>query len=93
MNKLTALRQQIDLIDGQLKKLLDARFELSRNVGLDKIESGKTVHDGARENFIIESILADKTLKYAEQVANVYRTLLVCSKDIQTELLNKMLNK
>jgi len=53
--ELMNLRRQINQLDNQLLQLLEARFEISKEIGEVKKRKGLPIEDLAREKEIIES--------------------------------------
>lgn len=77
-------RAQIDELDQQIITLLDARFTVTKQVGLYKQEQQLPILNEAREQLIISAI-KEQNLNNSEQVCQVYRALLDISKHQQDE--------
>ena len=77
MDKLDKIRKEIDLIDSQLKKLLQARAVKSAEIKGIKGELSLSIEDKTREN----EILAKLDNKYQKEI---YKTILSESKKIQS---------
>ena len=78
------LREKIDVIDGEIQKLLCERFEIVKKIGEEKRKAGVSVHDGKREGEILSKIEAlpyEKDIK--EAVFNLYEEIFVFAKELQ----------
>ena len=51
---LSKLRAEIDECDDQIRRSIRRRVELVRKIALVKAEAGKTMHDGEREQAILQ---------------------------------------
>lgn len=60
--KLTSLRQDIDEIDHQLMALVAKRFQLTRQVGAEKIQADLKLLDQSRETDVVK-----KWRKFADE--------------------------
>jgi len=78
--KLKTLRNDIDSIDEQIMKLLEARFELSLEVGKIKVKNDLSIESTSREDTILKKA---NDLKYGYHVKNIYHTLFEESKTLQ----------
>lgn len=74
-------RQRIDEIDQKIMDLLEERFSITKEIGLDKQKKRLTIEDKKRE----EEILG-KTQKYiyAEEISKIYNLLFSLNKKYQS---------
>ncbi len=80
MDKIEDLRQQIDIIDDELMKLLSKRYTVSEKIGTIKSISKIEVLDKKRENYVLSKA---KKYNYSQQLELVYKTIMSESKNIQ----------
>ena len=80
MDKIEDLRQQIDILDDKLMKLLNKRYDVSEQIGDIKSNSKKDILDSKREVYVL-----DKAKKYnhSKQLESVYKAIMNESKNIQ----------
>lgn len=80
MDKITELRQDIDLIDDQIMELLDKRFFVTKAIGEEKRTISKSILDNKREDSIF-----DKTTKYSHypEIKSIYKYIMSVSKSQQ----------
>ncbi len=80
MDKIADLRNQIDSIDNEIMKLLDKRFDITKEVGEVKKTISKNVLDTNREKIIL-----DKTSNYSHypEIKSIYEHLMSVSKSQQ----------
>lgn len=71
--KIEVLRQEIDAVDDQIIKLLDARFALTDEVGNVKKTIKTSITHPNREAFIYDKI-------EDESIRNIYKTIIKESK-------------
>ena len=76
--KLLEAREQIDAIDQQLVALLADRFDLTREVGLIKANSGLEALDAERETRKLETIdrLCQQKKLNSELVTGIFRQIM-----------------
>ena len=90
MTRLDEDRAAIDRIDEQLTALFEERFNVVKDVIAYKIENNLPIFNAGREAVIIEKnanrIQDDSIRPYFEQM---YRQILVLSKDYQKEILDQ----
>jgi len=73
-NEIKELRQELDIIDDNIAKLLASRIETGKKiVGLKRIE-GLPETDGMRENEIVERI-SKKNPEIAELLKELYKRI------------------
>lgn len=80
MDDLNTLRKQVDLLDDQIMKLLDERFNLNKIIGIVKQETHTNVFDPTRETFILNKA---KPFKHYDKIKHVYLTIFEESKKLQ----------
>ena len=80
MATIEELRNAIDQLDDQLMELIDKRFELTNQIGIEKSKTKMTILDTNRELNII-----NKTSKYSHspQIESIYMTMMNESKKAQ----------
>jgi len=80
MDRIITLREQIDIIDNEIMKLLEDRFALSIQIGNRKLKSNINVLDTNREQTII-----DKASKHnhSPAIESIYRCIMEESKKLQ----------
>lgn len=85
---LSALREQIDEIDGRIVELYESRMEAARQVAEYKIENGKQVFDKAREE---EKLSRVKALTHNEfnshGVGELFEQIMSMSRKLQYQIL------
>jgi len=82
MDKLIEFRKEIDTIDGKMIKLLEKRFEKSREIGKIKRENGFEIEDRQREKEIVEKRISSSKLS-REFIINLFDLIFKESKIIQ----------
>lgn len=83
MDNIQKLRLEIDKLDNQIMDLLEKRFEVTKQVGIEKSKQNKVILDSNREQLIL-----DKTSKYSHspQINKVYKYMMNISKNQQKEV-------
>lgn len=82
MDRLIELRKQIDNIDSKIIKLIEKRFEISREIGKLKRENGFEIEDKKREKEIIENRISNSKLS-KEFTMNLFNLIFKESKIMQ----------
>jgi chorismate mutase/prephenate dehydratase len=85
MNQLKELRDQVDIIDASIVKLLKERVEVSRKIGTVKKKTKMDVYDPQRESEILsmmEKRASKLDLKKVDLV-EIYRQILLMSRKVQ----------
>ncbi len=72
-------RQILNELDGKLQKLLEERFSLSQKIGLYKFKNKLPIFDANREEEILKGISG----KYRADIQDIYRLILLKSKEKQ----------
>lgn len=81
---LTSYRKQIDDLDQQLFQLLDARFAVTKEVGVYKSKQNIPILNENRELEIIGKI-KESNLEFSNQIIEVYKQIMTVSKEQQNE--------
>lgn len=81
--KLNNLRNEIDVLDKQIAKLLNERFILIEKVKKVKTQNTFKIEDKQREFDIITNNLKYINSNFKEHFKTVYETIFKVSKDIQ----------
>ncbi len=82
-NRLSELRSEIDKIDDELVKLFVKRQETAAAIGKYKAENNITVTDAAREDKVISKAKERAGEEYADDIAELYKTVLSLSRQKQ----------
>lgn len=83
---LNELRKEIDVIDTELLKLLEKRFELTDEIGCYKAENRLKIFDGAREAQKLQAIYSDYSeSRYRDKFCGVFKALMNESKISQSQ--------
>lgn len=83
-NRLEAIRRGIDLVDSEISKLLEKRFDLVRDIFEVKNEMGLGITDLSRERDVLERIRAGIARKeYEESILGVFEYILKSSREFQ----------
>lgn len=80
MATINELRKEIDYLDDEIMSLLDKRFSLTKQIGIEKSKTKMNILDTNREQNII-----DKISKYSHspQIEAIYVTMMNESKKSQ----------
>lgn len=80
MDKIDNLRQQIDILDESIMKLLNTRFDVTTEIGKIKSINNINITNQNREDFILH-----KSSKYSHfpSIIEVYNTIFIESKKLQ----------
>ncbi len=84
MDKIENLREEIDVINKDIIKLLISRFEISKKIGEEKKLIKKSVLDKNREDEIYINL--EKQLKNSEykvEIIEIFKEVITRSKEIQ----------
>lgn len=77
-------RNKIDKIDSELKKLLNERFEVVRDIGLYKRKNNMEIESIDREIEILNTIEGE----FSKYIKNIYKEIFRESKEMQANLWN-----
>ena len=80
------IRNEIDKTDDEISKLLEKRFELSRQAAMSKKTLAK---DAKREKEIIERVTAAVPEDMSENIGKIYEKLLAQSRQYQKKMKDK----
>jgi chorismate mutase/prephenate dehydratase len=92
---LEAWREEIDLLDAQLLRLLNQRAAVACRIGALKVAASLPAYDGRRERQVLARIRAENPGPFSsESVARVFRRIIVETRKIgkqamQQELANQ----
>lgn len=87
---LSAAREQLDQIDGQIISLFQKRMQLCGEVAKSKIETGKAVYDKEREAQKITAVRDMVTTDFDKQAAaEIFTQLMTISRRYQYRLLEQ----
>ncbi len=89
MSKLSELREQIDVIDKELKELYLKRMTVAGEIGKEKAVSGNAVNDPEREKKILFRLTEDVGEDMKLYVKELYDTIFSTSKAYQNKFLKK----
>jgi chorismate mutase/prephenate dehydratase len=85
--KLSELRKQIDVIDGQLVPLFRERMEISKGIAEVKGMGNLAIVDDAREQQVVDQALRLVDEEFKGELALLMRTILSISKEKQRKAL------
>lgn len=85
------LRKQIDEIDSQIIKLLEARFSITAQVGEYKKAHHLPIYDQKREQLILNKI-SDKINNDLQYILPIYQEILKESKKQQGDVIDESSN-
>lgn len=80
MDKINTLRSEIDAIDDQLMNLLAQRYDLTYQIGIEKLNTEKLVEDVDRELIILNKI---SNYSHSPSIELVYKAIINESKNKQ----------
>lgn len=82
MRDIKAIREDINKVDSRLIKLLEERFDLSKEVKAYKLENDMPIFDKKREDEILQKI-EEENKEYGTYFKNIYQTIMDESKKLQ----------
>lgn len=91
--ELKAYRARLDALDAQLVELLKARMALSAEIGAYKKQKGLPVYDAAREAALLFAVRERAGADAGAYIAAVYEAILAASRDCQTRIIHKGVDK
>jgi chorismate mutase / prephenate dehydratase len=79
------LRKQVDTIDSRIIKLIAERMQVTRNIGLEKKNTGRPIEDKVREQAVIEKVkvLARSEKLNSLEIEKIYQGIIAASKEVQ----------
>ncbi|WP_162890833.1 chorismate mutase [Suicoccus acidiformans] len=88
MRSLEELREEINQIDTELTKLIEARFKCAVEVAQYKQAHDLPVFDEKREAIVLErNVSAVSDTRFEDDIRRFYQSLMDISKDIQRQEL------
>jgi len=83
---LEELRKEIDNCDDAIIRLLKKRMEISKKIGMVKMENGLPICDEKREQDLMEKLgnMANEVLSKGA-INNIYMEILSASKELQNK--------
>lgn len=87
MKELSEIRKELDALDDELISVYRKRMELSKEVGLNKAQTGKQINDSERENAIIYRLAGKVPEELKLYVKELYQTVFHTSKAYQSSFL------
>jgi monofunctional chorismate mutase len=92
--KLKDWRNEIDLIDDEIIRLINQRTRIVKKIGTLKAKAGLPINDPAREKQILEKIyLAQNLGSEKKSISGIYRKILHESRQIQLQVVKEIKNK
>lgn len=89
---LNKLRDEIDKIDGEMKKLFLKRMAVSTNIAELKASTGISVVDKERESQIIANLIKDTPDEYEEEYITFLKGVLKISQNHQNRIIEELTN-
>lgn len=87
---LSELRVQLDSIDSQIVKLYEDRMELCRQVGEDKLKTGKRILDKEREKQKIQAVSALTHNEFNRTgISELFEQIMAMSRKLQYQIINE----
>tara|TARA_B110000444_G_scaffold249127_1_gene273857 strand:- start:418 stop:684 length:267 start_codon:yes stop_codon:yes gene_type:complete len=83
--KIKDFREDIDIIDNNLIKLLEERFKISKKIGQLKIENDKLILDKDREAEIILRLVTKSESLSKGNIKKIFKPIFKISKNNQKE--------
>ena len=80
MNALLEMRKRIDEIDARVVRLLEVRFKIAKNVGIEKRLLGLPVRNSKREAEVLAKV---KECDHPAQMENVFKKIMAESRSLQ----------
>ena len=77
------LREQIDNLDNEIIRLLDARFDCSKAIGEEKKKIAKQVLDSKREEVILNKVENLSQKDHAPYIKEIYKKIMEQSREYQ----------
>ncbi len=94
MMKLEEWRNEIDLLDAEIIKLLNQRAMIVRKIGMLKTKAGLPIIDSDREERIMRNIrLNNQGILEESSLVGIYRKIIYESRLIQEDVSNQKINK
>ncbi len=89
------LRQQIDVVDNQIIRLLSRRFQLSRQMGILKNKTGSSIIDSGREKQIFDRLLRQTrgSILDPRMILGIWKNIIKKSYQIQRQVCDVKKNQ
>ncbi|NLG37399.1 MAG: prephenate dehydratase [Clostridiales bacterium] len=88
---LDELRERIDSADREITAAFERRMAVSREIALNKIDSGLPVLDPARERAVIERAVSRvESSDVRPYVRPLYETIMAASRELQQKLIDEL---
>jgi len=87
---LSEIRNEIDIIDKELKDLFEKRMSLSKQVASVKAKSGDPIYKPDREAEIIDKLSKDINEDYREDYIGWIKQMLLSSRNYQKKLIDEI---
>jgi 3-deoxy-7-phosphoheptulonate synthase/chorismate mutase len=92
--KLEDWRNEIDLIDSEIIKLINQRARIVQKIGALKTQASMPIIDHNREEIVLRKVCNKNQGILKEQaICRIYKSILAESRKIQLDLHNKTLEK
>lgn len=83
-------REQIDILDEKILKLLSNRAKLSISIAQIKSQNKMPILSPQRENNLLEKIIANNTGPFdSEAIRNIFNSIMDESKRLQNQVVKK----
>ena len=87
---LAQLRKQLDEIDSKMVELFEDRMELCRQVGEDKLKTGKRILDKEREKQKIQAVSALAHNDFNKTgISELFEQMMAISRKLQYQIINE----
>ena len=82
---LEELRIKVDELDKRIIQLIAERMAVTRNIGREKLASGRPIEDKAREQTVLQRVkeLAQAENLNPEEIGKIYQSIFLASKEAQ----------
>lgn len=92
--KLEEWREEIDLIDDEIIKLINQRVRIVKKIGTLKAKAGLAIVDSEREENVLRKVsLKNNGVLSNRSITRIYRKILHESRSIQEQVIRKINNK
>lgn len=93
-NSLEVWREEIDLLDSELLRLLNRRAEVARRIGAVKVAADLPAYDGRRERQVLSRIRVQNPGPFpSESLARIFRRIIVETRKIGKQAMQQELAK
>jgi len=79
------LRNKVDELDTRIVQLIAERLQITREIGREKMETGRPIEDKSREQTVLERVksLARSANLNSEEMEKIYQQIFIASKEVQ----------